>query len=142
MTSEGWVFYRVDACVVSKRIPALDCTHEEADTRITWHLSYIMRTCAQDIFPNIVIRATDTDIMIILLYHVPNMVGCKVWMDSGMSSDNTRKYITISSIAKGLGVEICNALLAFHAFTGCDYTCAFSGKGKVRPFKLMHTNRS
>ena len=27
--------------------------------------------------------------------------------------------------------------MAFHAFTGCDFTAAFCGQGKVRPYKKM-----
>ena len=30
-----------------------------------------------------------------------------------------------------------NALSALHAFTGCDYTTSFLGKGKVGPLNLM-----
>ena len=33
------------------------------------------------------------------------------------------------------------ALLGLHAFTGCDTVSAFSGKGKVIPFKLVFENQ-
>ena len=31
----------------------------------------------------------------------------------------------------------CSALLGLHAFSGCDSTSAFKGKGKVKPMKVM-----
>ena len=33
--------------------------------------------------------------------------------------------------------ETADALPGIHALTGSDYTSAFMGKGKVRPFKLL-----
>ena len=86
--------------------------------------------------PHVVVRATDTDIFIILLHHVPHM-NVKVWMDTGRDSDNTRKYINISHMSEDLGNVKCHALPGFHAFTGCDYTASFFWKGKVRPYKQM-----
>ena len=35
---------------------------------------------------------------------------------------------------------VSNALLGLHAYTGCDTDSAFSGKGKVKPLKLMMKN--
>ena len=34
-------------------------------------------------------------------------------------------------------MQVCDALPAFHAFTGGDYSPAFNRKGKVRPFNKM-----
>jgi hypothetical protein len=58
-------------------------------------------------------------------------------MDVGHSSNNTRRYIGISQLAEELPQSLINALSALHAFTGCDYTASFLGKGKVRPLNLM-----
>ena len=33
--------------------------------------------------------------------------------------------------------DVRKSLLAFHAFTGCDYTSAFVRKGKVKPFAKL-----
>ena len=35
---------------------------------------------------------------------------------------------------------VSNALLGLHAYKGCDTVSAFSGKGKVKPLKLMMKN--
>ena len=36
--------------------------------------------------------------------------------------------------------DVIEAILGFHAFTGCDTTSAFVRKGKCRPLKLMMKN--
>ena len=79
--------------------------------------------------PNISVRATDTDVPLLLLYHVMDMTA-KVWMD-------THKYMHIKSLAAKPGPDVCQAHLAYHAFTGCHFTAAFFGKGKSQPYKRM-----
>ena len=83
----------------------------------------------------ITVRATDTDVLIILLYHV-NINNTKVTMDVGNSGQNNRRYIDITSLADDLGSEICHALPGVHAFTGCDYTAAMVRRGKIKPLNL------
>ena len=41
-----------------------------------------------------------------------------------------------------LGPILCKALPGFHAFTGTDYSAAFSRRGKVTPFKKLQKNLS
>lgn len=41
------------------------------------------------------------------------------------------RYIAVHEIAITLGPEKSGALLAFHAFTGCDQTSFFAGRGKI-----------
>ena len=43
----------------------------------------------------------------------------------------------LSRLAHALGTEICNSLPGYHAFTGCDTTSAFYGKGKKRSFEIL-----
>ena len=61
-------------------------------------------------------------------------------MDLGHSSDNTRRYVHITELARHLGPVFCKALPGYHALTGCDYTAAFQGKGKVNPLKRAEIN--
>ena len=131
---EGWTFTTDGKIVTRERVAALDSNHEEADSRMVWHLSYIIRQHPEA--PNVSIRATDTDIFILLLHHAPNM-DARLWVDTGRDSDNTRKYINMSKMSQDLGNVTCKALPGYHAFTGCDYTASFFGKGKVRPYKQM-----
>ena len=74
--------------------------------------------------------SSDTDVMVILLFYVNNF-KLLVWMDFGHSSDNTRRYVYITDLAKHIGPVLCKALPGYHALTGCDYTAAFLRKGKV-----------
>jgi hypothetical protein len=117
-------------------VPELVCSHVEADTRVAYHLSILANAVPGQ---NIVIRATDADIIVILLYHA-SRVNANVWMDVGHSSDNTRRYIHITALANHLGPCLCKALPGYHALTGCDYTSSFFRKGKVNPLKIAEKN--
>lgn len=43
-------------------------------------------------------------------------------------------------MAAKVGREVCSALPGLHAFTGCDTTSSFVGKGKTAALKLIQTN--
>ena len=127
------LFTAANGRVVMTPIRRLECNHPEADTRICLHVFDVAsndRTRG-----DIVVRATDTDIAVILLHHCQN-ASRKLWMDVGTSGKGNRRYINISAIATEIGPELCNALPGFHAFTGCDYTAFFIRKGKKRPLMI------
>jgi hypothetical protein len=113
------------------------CSHVEADTRLVFHLSVLSQITPGQ---NAVIRANDTDIMVIFLYYA-NMVQANIWMDIGHSSNNTRRYIHITALANHLGPVLCKALIGYHALTGCDYTSPFFRKGKVIPLKKAQKDK-
>ena len=48
-----------------------------------------------------------------------------------------RRLVNVQAVAKDLGDEINLALVALHAFTGCDTTSAFVRRGKVKPLTLL-----
>ena len=108
--------------------------HEEADARMFFHVHKITGQ------KNIVIRTNDTDCLVIGLGSQSNFCNHKVWIDAGLVSNNTRRYIDMTKLAANLGESLCSAMPAYHAFTGCDYTAAFSRKGKVRPLKILEKN--
>ena len=113
----------------------LQCDHEEADTRIIYHVYHIIHENEQ---AEVVVRANDTDIPVLLLYHLPHLPGPpKIWMDAGCNSNNTRRYIDVASITASLDAKVTDALPALHVFTGTDFTTSFLNKGKVRPFEIM-----
>lgn len=111
--------------------------HEEADTKIVLHAKLVDDDQNRGA---IVVRASDTDIAVILLYHC-NKFKSPIWMDVGTSSKKNRRYISITNIYELLGPQICAALPGFHAFTGCDYTSSFVRQGKVRPFAKLENNQ-
>lgn len=47
------------------------------------------------------------------------------------------RLIDVTDIYAQLGEQLCKALPAFHAFTGCDYNPSFYRKAKQRPFSLL-----
>ena len=97
--------------------------HEEADTLIAFH--------AVNICSNIVVRASDTDVLIILIgmlgHQSPDERAKRdIIMDCGMG--NNRRFISVTNIVSNLETVKCGlsrAMPGYHAFTGCDFTAAF-----------------
>ena len=58
-------------------------------------------------------------------------------MDVGLDRNNTRRYVDVTKLSGELSREMCPALPAVHAFTGCDYASAFLRKGKSRPVDIV-----
>ena len=91
----------------------LVCCHEEADTIIMFHLHHILIANNGE---SISIRSFDTDVFILLIYHVSNhTTSSTVLMDFGLNSNNTKIYINISQLVDHLPQDLIDAL---HAFTG------------------------
>lgn len=128
---ECYKFQVTEGVMQRDTVDGLRNNHEEADTKICLHSLSADRENG-----NIVVRASDTDIAVILLYHCYRFQST-LWMDIGTVSKNNRRYVSLTAIWKELGPDLCAALPAFHAFTGSDYTSAFVRKGKVRPFKTL-----
>ncbi len=124
--------------VCLEAVQDLHCSHEEADTRIILHLHYIARNMLN---ANVVIRASDTDILVLVLGNLHNIDDLNVWMELGTVSKNNLRYLNCNQIWEELGVEFCRALIAFHIFTGCDYCASFFGIGKVKAYKLFYKNK-
>ena len=91
---------------------------------------------ACDTRSEVVIRTNDTDVDLILLgcYEdvSPELV---VWLEMGVYSNNTQRYINVTKLYQKLGKTLSKALLGFHALTGSDYSASFLRRGKVAPFK-------
>lgn len=109
----------------------LNCEdHEEADTKIVYHTCQLLGN------GNVVIRCSDTDVLIIILSNMKYVdCGLHVYMEVG--TGNNQRIIDVSLLYQVLGDNICCALPAFHAFTGCDYNPSFFKKGKNRPFSIL-----
>ena len=116
----------VSACGLS--VPMDDCNHEEADTRIMVHIQHALEHGAE----TVLVRTVDTDVVVILVGLFFDLVtiqpSCDFWIAFGMGK-NYRLY-HINGICGSLGEPRSRALPVFHAFSGCDTTSAFNGKGK------------
>ena len=111
-------------------VPELECHQEEADTRLFLHAQH----AASSRSAVIIIRSPDTDVAVIgcsLAAQIP----AQVLLHTG--TKKRRRYISLSSVAARLGNGVCEALPGLHAFTGCDSTSAFSGRGKKAAFKML-----
>lgn len=104
------------------------CDHEEADTRICVHLKNALDKDAR----TILVRTVDTDVIVIPIgqfFHFhstyPDM---DIWVAFGMGKHF--QYISINTVCRNLGAEKSMALPSFHAYTGCDTTSQFRGKGE------------
>ena len=127
-----------DGIVTRETLDALASDHEEADTLIMFHLHKLTQERPG---LNITSRCDDVDIMTNFLYHVycEHILG-HIWMDVGKVSNNTRRYVYVDInqlIHEETNKRMFAILPGFHAFTGCDYTGPFFGKGKQRPFELL-----
>lgn len=100
------------------------CSHEEADTRLILH-AY---NAAKAGYKIIAIRTVDTDVLVIAISVWQKMPCDQLWIAFGTGKHF--RYIAVHEIANNLGPLKSKALPAFHAFTGCDTTSAFCGKGK------------
>ena len=108
---------------------------EEADHRVFHHASTVAPNS------NVVIRTRDTDLLIVGLGILEQLANNNLWIEIGQFSNNSLEYINVNKIYDHLGVNVCKALPAFHIFTGSDYTAAFSGIGKVKPFRKLIKNK-
>lgn len=120
--------------VVHEEVPELASKHEEADTRIVYHLASLF----ENEKPSVAVRCSDTDVLVLLLHHILRITDqSSVWMDVGLSANNTRRYINVTQMAEHIDDDVLDALPALHAFTGTDFTAAFMNKGKMRPLDIM-----
>ena len=117
---------------LSTDIPNLGSTQEEGDTKIVLHCLNIAENVSED--TSIIVRSSDTDVFILLLHYTQELQQ-DVLFDTGVS--NKRRLVRISSVIEEVGKEMCSALPALHAFTGCDAISAFVRKGKVQPLNII-----
>jgi len=113
--------------------------HEEADTKIIYHL------CRIDTQANILVRCSDTDVAAIMLGNMHHMKhnNSHIWILTGVG--NKQRYVDIAKIYEYLGSSVCRSLPGFHAVTVCDYNPGFFKRGKQRPFnrlkKMLNINK-
>jgi len=114
VAAEGFVNEReVQSSERAIDLSALRATQEEADTRLIVH-------CVNSSLNNIVVKARDTDVVLLLVAHVPNIPCPNLYMMSGTAKN--RKYFNIRAIHENLPAGSVSAPLPFHALTGCDTT--------------------
>ena len=109
-------------------LSALKATHEEADTRLILH-------CVNTSLDNMVVSARDTDVLLLLVAHVPHISSTNLYMMSGTATK--RKYFNIREIYGNLPAGSVSALLPFHALMGCDTTSFIYNHSKKAAWKVF-----
>ena len=113
-------------------VPELTSDHEEADTRLFLHSEHASASTN-----SVVIKSPDTDTFILgVSVAAQKQDGCKLYLCTGLGSTSSR-LLDLNAVASRYGPCTMEALLGFHAFTGCDSTSSFKGKGKLKPLHLM-----
>ena len=119
-----------DARSTRRQIVHLHGNHEESDT------SLILHSCeaASDGYERLVLRCSDTDVLLVLFYFMPTRVA-EVWMVSGMSTQ--QKCYPVHTMSNQFSQSVRENLLSFHSLTGCDTVSSFSGYGKKKWWKFF-----
>ena len=129
-------FFVEGGVVRHETIDVPGCSHPEADTRICLQANTIDDVGNDN---TIIIRASDTDIAVIMFHHAWKF-SATLWVDTGTSNGKNRRYVNLSAIAMSIGSKMCQAMPAYHAFKGTDFTSAIIRKGKVRPFRRLESS--
>ena len=115
--------------VLCEEVEELQSSHEEADTKILLHAKHAAESGERVV----IIKSPDTDVFI-LACHLQNQIPAKLLF---MKKARTRTiFLDIPNVVDRAGPELCHALPGLHAFTGCDSTSSFNGKGKPPSLKL------
>ena len=109
--------------------------HEEADTRMFVHLFGAV-VCGHK---KILIIANDSDIIVlgVRAFALTSSLE-ELWI--AYSTGSNRRYVAIHEVVASLGRVRSLALPGFHAFTGCDTTSSFFGKGKKSAFSVWKSH--
>ena len=90
-------FFAEGNCVLKAEIEELFSTHEEADSRMLFHVYYIPTPS------EIVIRTVDTDVLIIAFGVMDQLDPRKVlWLEAGVQGKNMLQYISITKMFQNL----------------------------------------
>ena len=112
-------------CILPKNTSYLaPCNHEEADTRMIVHLADALR----DSFHKIMLRSSDTDVVVLAVAAVARMNVRELWIAFGTGKNF--RYIPIHEIVASIGPNKSEALPMFHAYTEWDTVSSFATKGK------------
>ena len=116
--------------VVTEEVEKLCSSYEEADTRIILHCNDVAANSQDSVV--ILVRSPDTDVFILLRF--VRHINQTVLFDTG--TGDKRRLVNVQAVAKDLGDEINLAVVALHAFSGCDTTSAVVRRGNVKPLTL------
>ena len=101
---------------------------DEADHPLVRHALNMI----QSGYKNVLVRTIDTDVLVLLLAHIPQVDDINI----NAYLINSDKYYDIQEIIRTLGPSTYKALPFFYAFSGCDVVSSFYGKGKCKMYDI------
>ena len=132
---ETWCYQRESTELAEHLIS----NQEEADTRMLLHAKD-----AAAHYEDVVISTPDTDVFVLTLSKLSS-INANIYMLTG--TGDKKRLIDLKAVADNAFLklnpvdctkdEFLESLPGFHCFTGCDSTSAFSGRGKLKPLKLL-----
>ena len=111
-------------------IRSLASTQEETDSRVVLYCIY----GKENGYKVVRVKSPDSDIFSILLHYA---YATEITIHFETGAGNKRRLIDMTELAHRYTQQHCTALMALHAFTGCDSTSAFKGIGKIKPIKTL-----
>ena len=111
-------------------IRSLASTQEETDSRVILYCIY----GKENGYKIVRVKSPDSDIFSILLHYA---YAAEITIHFETGAGNKRRLIDMTELAHRYTQQHCTALMALHAFTGCDSTSAFKGIGKIKPIKTL-----
>ncbi|GFO26910.1 hypothetical protein PoB_005341500 [Plakobranchus ocellatus] len=112
-------------------MPDLYSSHEEADSRIILHCMYALQ---QPTTERVIVRLPDSDVFLLLL-SFSDAISKPLIFDTG--SGNNRRQLNITDLAATMSERLRDAIISLQAFTACDSTSCFAGKGKLKALKML-----
>ncbi|GFO21905.1 hypothetical protein PoB_004841000 [Plakobranchus ocellatus] len=112
-------------------VPDLYSYHEEADSRI---ILLCLHASQQPTTERVIVRSPDSDVFHLLLPFC-DAISKPLIFDTG--SGNNRRQLNITDLATTMSKQLRDAIFGLHAFTGCDSTSCFAGKGKLKALKML-----
>ncbi len=94
---------------------------------------------ADHAIPAVVIRSPDSEVAVIAL-SVTHQIDTRLIYRT--KTQHCTRYLDLTAIGRGLGQEKCIGLPGYHAFTGCESSSTFTGRGKVSGFRLLKDDDS
>ncbi|CAB3985581.1 Hypothetical predicted protein [Paramuricea clavata] len=93
---------------------------------------YMLSSTVSD---TVVVSARDTDLLLLLVAHLPSMPSANVRMMAGTAA--RRQFFNIRAISENLPAGSLSALLPFHALTGSDTTSHIQNHSKLSAWKTF-----
>ena len=112
----------------------------DADTQIvSAALEYV-----SDSEKEVIVVASDTDILVLLMFHWKLEMQLYIFADVGGNRDSERSMWKIEDLVEAIGDTITSHILFIHAWSGCDTTSAIYGQGILCSllFPAMCSNRN